>query len=796
MDDAVQVLYVEQDLEFARRTAEQLEQVNSHLQITTVLGSGSAFQALSNDGYDCIVSEYRLPNSTGLELFDQIQRNYPNLPFILFTEHGSESVAGDAVTAGVSDYLQKADNNDHYELLANSISTVVTASETVIEATRERRRLEQVLKTVPSCVVQLNRDGQFVFANDRAETVLGLRQAELEERAYNDPEWDIKDLDGNPIPDSELPFARVLHGGEQVRDRHTIRWPDGRERVLAVNGAPVMNEGSVESVVCSLTDITNRHRRERRLEKLHEATRDLYDAETKQEVAQIASDTADAILDFELNGVHFYDEQAGGLKPVAVSDRTQRVTDELVTFDHGIAWETFQSGEIRRYDDIHTADNIYNPETEFRSGLYLPLGEYGILLANSTQRGDFGATDVSLGQLLAENAKSALDRVERERRLALLQERTSALMQTTTAAKTVDITVDAAADILGTTLSGFIQKDENEEVLRPLSATDALTEEFSTYDGFEYGADTDPITTFLWEVYDSGTPEYVSDVTDHPALPSEPPARSALLYPLEEHGLLVFAAKAPDAFDRTDKRLGWILASTLETALERVNREKLLRERTQKLTRQNQQLEEFAQTVTHDLRNPLQVLRGTLDGVRQTADVDHLDRGYRALDRMETLIHDVLTLAQQGQLIDDTELVSLASLASECWGVLETANADLVINDDIQFEADPGRVRQLLENLFNNAVTHAGTGVTVVIDTLPDGFAVGDDGPGIDPVERDQIFTDGYTSTGSGTGFGLAIVKQIADAHDWTATVTQSPSGGAQIEFTGVGAASSFQTDS
>jgi len=791
MDDVVQVLYVERDLEFARKTAEQLEQVNSQLEVTTVLGSRPAFQALSNDEYDCIVSEYRLPNGTGLGLFDQIQRNYPNLPFILFTEHGSESVAGEAVTAGASDYLRKAKTDTQSELLADSISNVVTANETVIEATRERRRFEQVLKTVPSCVVQLNRDGQFVFANDRAETVLGLKQSELEERAYNDPEWDIKDLDGNPIPDSELPFARALHGGEQVRDRHTIRWPDGRKRVLAVNGAPVMTEESVESVVFSLTDITDRHRRERRLEKLHEATRDLYDAKTKQEVAQITSDTADAILDFELNGVHFYDEQAGGLKPVAVSDRTQRVTDELVTFDHGIAWETFQSGEIRQYDDIHTADNMYNPETEFRSGLYLPLGEYGILLANSTQRGDFDDTDVSLGQLLAENAKSALDRVERERRLALLQERTSALMQTTTAAKTVDITVDAAAEILGTSLSGFIQEDEQEDVLEPLSMTDALAAEFSAYDGFTYGTDGDPISSFLWDVYNSGTPEYVSDASDHPALPSDIPARSALLYPLESYGLLVFAAKTPDTFDRTDKRFGWILASALETALERVNREKLLRNRTQKLTRQNQQLEGFAQTVTHDLRNPLQVLRGTLDSVRQTTDVDHLDRGYRALDRMETLIDDVLMLAQQGQLIDETETVSLASLVDGCWDVVETANAELVIDDDIEFEGDPGRVRQLLENLFANAVAHAGTDVTVTVGTLTNGFFVGDDGSGIDPVERDQIFTDGYTSTRNGTGFGLSIVKQIADAHDWNVTITESPSGGAQIEFTSVSVASS-----
>ena len=793
---AVQVLYVERDVEFARRTAEQIEQANAQVQVTNVIGLESALQALSNERYDCIVSEYKLPDGTGLELFEHIQSIHSTLPFILFTEHGNESVASDAVTAGISDYLQKTESNESYELLAERISTVVTTDETVTEATRERRRFEQVLKTVPSCVVQLNRDGRFIFANDRAETVLGVEQKKLEGRAYNDPEWDIRDSDGNPIPDTELPFNRVLHDGEQVRDRHTIRWPDGTKRSLAVSGAPIMNAGSVESVVFSLTDITDRHRRERRLEKLHKATRDLYDAKTKQEVAQITSDTADAILNFELNGVHFHDEQAGGLKPVAVSDRTQRFVDKLVTFDHGIAWETFQSGEARQYDDIHNAEDIYNPETPFRSGLYFPLGEHGLLLANSTKPGDFDDTDVSLGRLLAENTKSALDRLDREQRLALLQERTSALMQTATPTNTIELTVDAAADILGTTLAGFIQEDEREEVLEPLFTTDTFAAEFSTYDGFDHGADADPISTFLWEVYDSGTPEYVDDASDYPALPSDTTSRSVLLYPLVGHGLLVFAANMPDAFDRTDKRFGWILASTLETALERVDREALLREQTQKLTKQNQQLEEFAQTVTHDLRNPLQVLRGTLDGVRQTTDVDHLDRGYRALDRMETLIHDVLTLAQQGQLIDTTEIVSLASLADDCWDVLETANAELVINDDIEFEADPGRVRQLLENLFANAVTHGGPDVTVTVDTLTNGFFISDDGPGIDPVERDQIFTDGYTSTGGGTGFGLSIVKQIADAHNWSATVTESPSGGAQIEFTRIGAASPLRTDS
>ena len=628
MDGAVRVLCVESNPEVACTTADRLEQANGQFQTTTVFGLEPALQTLGNGKYDCLVSEYDLPDGNGIKLFTQIRDNYTNIPFILFTDYGDESVADDALSAGITDYIRKEGRSVQNNILANRISNAVAAHRATIETTRERHRLEQVLKTIPSCVVQLNPDGQFIFANVRAETVLGLDKDDLEYRAYNDPEWDIRDLDGNPIPDGELPFRQVLQTGEPVRNlQHTIRWPDGKERVLSVSGAPIMDGPSVESVVFSLTDITDRQRRERRLKKLHRATRELYDAGSKQEVAQIVSDTAEAILDFDLNGVHYYDEQAGGLRPAAVSDRTHRVANKLVTFDRGIAWEAFQAGEVRRYGDIRDADEIYDPETDVQSGLYFPLGEYGILLASSTELNDFDETDVSLGQLLAENAKSALDGVKREA---------------------------------------------------------------------------------------------------------------------------------------------------------------LLRERTQKLTKQNEQLDAFAQTITHDLRNPMQVLRGTLDGVRQTTDIEHLNRGYRALDRMETLIDDVLTLAQQGQLIDDTETVSLAALAHECWDVLETSEAELVVENDIQFEADRGRVRQILENLFANSVAHAGNDVTVTVDTLSDGFLIRDNGPGIDPIERDQIFSDGYTSTGSGTGFGLAIVKQISDAHDWTLTVTQSPSEGAQFEFTNV----------
>ncbi|MDX1746673.1 MAG: ATP-binding protein, partial [Halobacteriales archaeon] len=95
---------------------------------------------------------------------------------------------------------------------------------------------------------------------------------------------------------------------------------------------------------------------------------------------------------------------------------------------------------------------------------------------------------------------------------------------------------------------------------------------------------------------------------------------------------------------------------------------------------------------------------------------------------------------------------------------------------------------QLLENLFRNAVEHAGPGVTVCIGATAqrDGFSVADDGPGIPDAQRERVLESGYTTTSDGTGFGLAIVREIAEAHGWHVTVSESEDGGARFEFGGL----------
>ncbi|TKX85799.1 PAS domain S-box protein [Halorubrum sp. SS5] len=210
------------------------------------------------------------------------------------------------------------------------------------------------------------------------------------------------------------------------------------------------------------------------------------------------------------------------------------------------------------------------------------------------------------------------------------------------------------------------------------------------------------------------------------------------------------------------------------------------RRRERELERQNERLDEFASIVSHDLRNPLDVARGRLELAREEVDSEHLDAVARAHERMATLIGDLLTLAREGVDVESMEAVDLAAVTRECWRGVDTADATLNAETALTVRADRSRLRQLLENLIRNAVEHGGEAVAVTVGDLDGGFYVADDGPGVSEGERDAIFEAGHTTEPEGTGFGLAIVERVAEAHGWTVSVAASDEGGARFEFTGV----------
>jgi K+-sensing histidine kinase KdpD len=218
------------------------------------------------------------------------------------------------------------------------------------------------------------------------------------------------------------------------------------------------------------------------------------------------------------------------------------------------------------------------------------------------------------------------------------------------------------------------------------------------------------------------------------------------------------------------------------------------RRRKRELERQNERLEEFASIVSHDLRNPIQVLDGRLSHLEERAAAadpsddsalaDQVEPMRRSVERMSDLVEDMLTLAREGAAVDEREVVDLAAVAREAWTTTDAAAATLTVEGDCTLAADPSRLRQLFENCFRNAVDHGPPDVAVRVGALPDraGFYIEDDGPGIPESERDEVFDLGHTTDDDGTGLGLGIVSEIVDAHGWSIAASASESGGARFE--------------
>ncbi|ELZ44175.1 11-domain light and oxygen sensing his kinase [Halorubrum coriense DSM 10284] len=478
------------------------------------------------------------------------------------------------------------------------------------------QRLESLIEATPLTVMEVDADGGVVRWNEEAETMFG---------------WSHEEVRGarNPLASTERweEFAahrrRALRGERVRAEEVRLETKAGDTLDLLLSIAPITApDGEVTGTLAVVEDITDQKRLEARLRALQETAQRLSSAESAEAIGSVAVDAAADVLGLDVTAAWEFDRRADALVPVSETDAATDLLGEAPRFDsgEGLAWDAFESGETRVYDDVHDADRRYNSDTAIQSEVVVPLGEYGVMITGSTSPREFCETDVDLFR---------------------------------------------------------------------------------------------------------------------------------------------------------------ILGATVEAAFARASREA-------ELQRQNERLDEFASVVAHDLRNPLTVAQGFLELATETGDPDHFARVQSAHDRTERLIDDLLALARGETAVEDAEAVDLGTVTTEAWGYVDTDEAALAVADAVPtVTGDPGRLTQLFENLFRNAVEHGGPTVTVTVGQSAGdgGFYVEDDGSGIPPDRRDDVLRHGVTSSDGGTGFGLSIVADIAEAHGWTVSVTDGSDGGARFEF-------------
>jgi PAS domain S-box-containing protein len=221
-------------------------------------------------------------------------------------------------------------------------------------------------------------------------------------------------------------------------------------------------------------------------------------------------------------------------------------------------------------------------------------------------------------------------------------------------------------------------------------------------------------------------------------------------------------------------------------------------EREEEMRRKNEQLDQFASTIAHDLRNPLSAAKGFLNTGLDEDNEEMLKEAQKQHERMQEMIEDILDLSKAGNEVSNTDEMKLKETVKQGWKHAETDTneLELLFDNTVTLKGDKTRVLQIFENLFRNAQEHNTDPVTVTVGLINNekeqensatenrsGIFIADNGTGIDATKREKVFEHGHTTNKDGTGFGLSIIKDIIEAHGWSVKITSSESGGAQFNI-------------
>ena len=175
----------------------------------------------------------------------------------------------------------------------------------------------------------------------------------------------------------------------------------------------------VELLVQWISHELSRAAVETKLRQINETGQQFMSVPSKEQIASLAIESAESILEVSTIGLWWYDKERDELVPERMTEAATEYVPEQPVFERGaaLAWEAFDTGEVRVYDDLGAVDSMYNEKTVFNSETIVPLGSHGILCAGSVDYQSFSETEISLLEVLSSTVEAALARAERETEL-------------------------------------------------------------------------------------------------------------------------------------------------------------------------------------------------------------------------------------------------------------------------------------------------------------------------------------------------------------------------------------------
>ena len=760
MEQSIRVLHVDDDPDVRELAATFVMREDDRLDVVTASGPEAARERLADGEIDCVVSDYDMPGENGIEFLRTVREHDAELPFILYTGKGSEEVAGEAISAGVTDYLQKGRGTEQYAVLANRIRNAVESyrsQQALAERNRTLRRYEHMINSMHEAVCIYDADGRFEIVNDYLLGWYGTSEADLVGTKSPLVEHVRTRRDDDP-------FADLLAGErDEVTTEVDREFPDHGRATVAVRLTPLEIDGAIEGVVAVGRDVTEQRAREAELERTNALRSTLLETLPQGVLAEDESRDILAVNQqlfdlFEMSG-----------DPAAVvgrdCERMAETVSEQFVDGEGFVDRTNElvdgrepvDGERFSLVDGRTLERSYRPiELSERTGhlwVYHDVSEREDLLDRLESQYEtlFEEAPVMAVVTRAEGGTPVVDACNRQFAETLGYEK-AAVVDTELAAF---YTPESAAELLA---GGGYQR----------SLDGAFTRERRTLET----AEGETVETLLRAVPRRdgdgdvvGTLAMYIDITEREAVKRANER-------LEEFTRIV----SHDLRNPLSVAIGRLELAREECDSEHLAAVERANERMQSLIDDLLALARQGEVVT----DPEPVALS--DCIADCWEHVETDGAHLVVDDGPVIYADESRLKHvfENLFRNSVEHGSTNSRPAADDSVEHGSTRSRPGDDDSVEGGSAGKWSQADDGEPRDE------GVTIRIGRLPDGFYVEDDGPGIPTDAREQVFDSGYSTTREGTGFGLSIVEEVVTAHDWTIAVTDGETGGARFEITGV----------
>ncbi|WP_435362724.1 bacterio-opsin activator domain-containing protein [Haloarchaeobius sp. DYHT-AS-18] len=593
--DEVTVLFVDNDPDFADVSKAMLEREQPGLDVVPV-PNGTAALAAIDDGQpvDCIVSDYDMPQMNGLELLESVRERDDRLPFILFTGKGSEEIASEAIAAGVTQYLQKKPGRDRFTLLANQIGNAVSQYRTE-SALRDRVRQQEAVAAIgQQALNEPQLDVLFETTVRRVSRALDVSHVRVLRR---------HESTGELLPEAEVGWTAEADPSAQARyvvdntDTPVVVVDDVDEE-SRFEPNEVMVDAAVRSGACvaiglrgETWGVLEAHATSHR-----KFTQD--DVTFLQNVATVlASAVERTVIEDERreSSERYRTLVEVSPNPILV----HRNLDVVYANPAVVSLLGAESAEAvleKSVSDIIHANELEEVESiisEVERGTIEPTRrERRIVTEDGTVKHvetTSRAIEYEGEQAVLTIATDITERKQYEQTLNTLHETTRVLMRAETYEDICETTAGTAADLLGLSAMVVYRFDSEVGRLEPVATTPSTADLLESPPAIERGDSN------VWSAFSAGESQYFSDVTDGDGGLCAG-VESELVIPLGTHGAIVAASGVVDGFDESTIEMLHILAANTEAALDRAEREQLLRDHDQTLSQQNEELRKLNHT--------------------------------------------------------------------------------------------------------------------------------------------------------------------------------------------------------